>query len=150
MPKSPPSWDYELPVSVLTHPTFPAEVASLHSRLRLPQPQTAATCFINAFVFVWAIAESPHPVVWLRSAALTAVMETGYQCWWREKMKPESHTLIPFGGEGAGSHSHYLEAGVSLGSETQIWFNEHLFLHHVSPQRFTCSSHVLTEERVLN
>lgn len=88
--------------------------------------------------------------MWLRSAALTAVMETGNQCRWREKMKTESHTLIPFCGEGAGSHSHYLEAGVSLGSETQIWFNKHLFLHHVSPQSYTDSSHVLTEERVLN
>ena len=77
-------------------------------------------------------------------------METGNQCRWREKMKTESHTLIPFCGEGAGSHSHYLEADVSLGSETQMWFNEHLFLHHVSPQRYTYSSHVLTEERVLN
>ena len=45
---------------------------------------------------------STHPVMWLSSVALTAVMEAGCQCWWRGKMEKESNTLVPFGGEGRG------------------------------------------------
>lgn len=141
MSKPLPSGECELPVGVLTRPSFPVEGACLHSRPHLPHPQKLQLFLLFMLLF----SSEPLRVYTPCHVAQLSSPNSRDGSWISVLMKRENGKRIQHvntlwrGGEGGHlTFPCYLEADISLGSVTQIWLlNSHvIFASHISSRIF--------------